>query len=244
MSDLRPEEQRFLQAAFAAGPACLSIEQLAALAAGDLTGDAAQSAQRHVDACPHCMTEFGMLREFETARPAADEAAGVRWVSQQLAGMQLPLPPVREPRRNRIGEWFAGLMAPQYRMAWGAALVLAVAAGLYLRPPQPGRPVFDPSQQVLRSHNVTLDGPAGELALAPAQFRWQKVEGASMYRVRLLDVTGKQLWSLETTETAAEVPSEVRAGHAYKWDVVAQNAAGAVLAESPLQDFHILVTSR
>jgi hypothetical protein len=62
----------------------------------------------------------------------------------------------------------------------------------------------------------------------PAEFRWEPVTGAKMYRFQLTDSTGRALHETSTAGTFVALPVSValEAGHTYGWQVWAELADG------------------
>jgi hypothetical protein len=78
---------------------------------------------------------------------------------------------------------------------------------------------------------------------APQRLEWRPVSGAVRYRVRLMEVDRRELWSIDTAGTAADLPEPIRAlavpAKTLLWQVTAYNAASAVIAESGQERFRL-----
>jgi hypothetical protein len=85
---------------------------------------------------------------------------------------------------------------------------------------------------------VTLVAPLGDVTAAPSVFRWNAVDGARAYRVRLSSDEGVPIWTRDEVEgTSVRLPDSIslRRGR-YFWRVTA-SADGDVIAESALTPF-------
>jgi len=235
-------EDRLLHSALGRTAECLPVERLETL---DAQGRA------HVDHCTYCQNELAMLLEFRDAAPKAEEAADIAWMQAELERRLTATP----PRLPSPGIW-------EKAMAWfhqafpsrgwaavpvAAALLLLVAGGMYLRT---GEERLRPptGDQVWRSQSFAAIAPVGDVPSAPTELQWDAVPGASQYLVRVMEVDRKEIWRGEAAGTRIALPPEIRsqmtAGRSFLWTVNARDVAGSTLAESALQSFHILATSR
>ena len=102
--------------------------------------------------------------------------------------------------------------------------------------------------QVLRSRSFAAVSPVGDVASAPAELQWEVSSGASRYLVRVMEVDRTEIWRDEAATNRIALPASIRAqmsaGRSFLWVVAAEDAAGATVAETSLQTFHILATSR
>ena len=98
--------------------------------------------------------------------------------------------------------------------------------------------------EVTRSLAVTVRGPVGDQVESPQRFEWLAVDGAVRYRVRLMEVDRRELWSTSTSALAVDLPPPIRTsiapGRTLLWDVTAYDAAGAAIAESGTQSFKVV----
>jgi Putative zinc-finger len=218
-------ERETLKAALAPGPGCLSTEQLGRYADGALAAADRAAAAGHIRACVNCQAELGLLREFTSTGVRPGEAAIVRDGVARL--------------KERSGSPLAF-----FRLAAVAAMVLLIAVtGLYFLagrvPTLPASVSTD--NEITRSQAVSLRAPIGEQQDPPRRFEWAPVARASRYRLRLLEVDRRELWSASTSAVGIEVPSETRTlivpAKTLLWEVTAYDSAGAVIAESGLQAF-------
>lgn len=133
-------------------------------------------------------------------------------------------------------------------MAWGLALaaVLALAIGLAIElrqrdlPELPAPPV---GAETYRGSTVLLRGPEGELAQPPARLEWEAVQGASSYRVRIVDPLGEEIWRGTAKGSPLVLPGEAAAklqtAVVYAWTVEAFDGAGKRLAGAEALRFRI-----
>jgi hypothetical protein len=103
--------------------------------------------------------------------------------------------------------------------------VLLVGPSLSDRTDESGERLRDPEtalreEGTLEVRSVT---PMSQAVVEPGslEFAWETVEEGAFYRLTVTDETGEPLWSLETVETSATLPSEVelRSGRVYFWFV-------------------------
>lgn len=115
------------------------------------------------------------------------------------------------------------------RVIAGAPLAAAYA-NVQLRPTRVAQASFS-MRGIADELLVKLDSPAGTWLLEerPA-FRWQRLPGATAYRFRLTDNTGRLLHEATTGEDAATLPAAVtlKAGETYAWQVNATLPDGRV----------------
>jgi hypothetical protein len=132
--------------------------------------------------------------------------------------------------------------------SFAAAVVLAMVAGaFYLRAGRPPTLPADVSTggEVTRSLTVAVRGPIGDVGEAPRRLEWLAVARAVRYRVRLMEVDRRELWSTSTPALGADLPAEVRAAWApartLVWDVTAYDASGTAIAESGPQSVRLVL---
>jgi len=133
-------------------------------------------------------------------------------------------------------------------LAAAAAIVLAVvgAGSSYVffgRPPELP-PSATADHDVTRSLTLGVSGPIGDQREAPRRLAWVASDRAVRYRVRLLEVDRRELWSTTTSSAAVELPSDVQSslapGRTFLWDVTAYDAADRMVSESGRQSFRVL----
>ncbi len=135
---------------------------------------------------------------------------------------------------------------PAKRRLWSqlAALFLLLAGlgwWLTLSSPPPMPELVEGT--VRRGATVEPLFPIGKLLLMPEELRWRPINGATHYRVELLDVGGEALWESITEDTEVPLPESLRQGlHegvVYLWSVEALGAEGRPLALSLKQRFQV-----
>jgi hypothetical protein len=90
---------------------------------------------------------------------------------------------------------------------------------------------------------IHLVSPIADQSIAPAEFHWDAVQGASSYTVELKDVAGITLATAKSSQTVLPVTPEMRAnmvsGKPLKWIVTAMDANGKEIANSSLEQFKV-----
>jgi hypothetical protein len=97
--------------------------------------------------------------------------------------------------------------------------------------------------EILRTQSVDLVAPLNEVSALPGEFTWHSVAGAASYRVRLLEVDRRELWSTVVTAPKAAVPADVqsriRTDTVLLWEVSARDASGVEVANSGIRQFRV-----
>lgn len=236
-------EDRLLRSALGRTAECLPVEMLAAMDA---------PARAHVERCAYCQNELAMLVEFRTATPRPEEVASVAWIQSKLERRSAATPQAlpSEGLWASVGSWIRqAFPSRRWQMVPVAAGVLfLVVGGVYLRQ---GNEVLRPpagGEQVWRSQQFAGLAPLGDVAAAPAELQWDAVPGAGKYLVRVMEVDRTEIWRAEAAGTRIALPAEVcaqmSAGRSFLWIITARDGAGSTVAETNLQTFHILATSR
>ena len=215
-------------------PECPPLEALVAA-----TPDPA--VRQHLETCAHCRNELALFQEFETAEARPEEAADLAWINAELTRRHAA---PKVTLADRVRAW---LTFPRLSLA-AAALVMLIAAALYL-PTRNGVPLPDQQETSRwRSGQFAALAPLGDLDRAPGSLRWEAVNGAASYHVRLLEVDGTEVWSADVNATSVELPNNTAAkmlpGRAFQWDCSARDSSGRTIASTNLQSFHILATQR
>ncbi len=225
-------------------PECPSLESLA-------QRHREPALRNHVETCAHCRTELALLSAFEQADAKPHERPPVQWIEGELRRRFSTPPFAAAPSRwSRLVAAIGRFADGGYRtLALGAAsLLIAIAAGVYLRPQAALQNSALSEEVILRSAAFAAIAPAGDVAAPPTEFRWQTAPGAARYEVQLVEVDRTVIWSGETTLTQIEIPSDVRAqlkpGRTFQWKVLSRNSAGEQTGSSNLQIFHTVVTTR
>ncbi|HEY7403828.1 MAG TPA: hypothetical protein VIB39_09915 [Candidatus Angelobacter sp.] len=228
------------QEAAAASKECLPLEVLERFTEN---APADAKAAAHLESCAHCQTELSMLKDFEAATPTADEGAAVAWIAAQLQRQQLGAS-ARPPATARVSFWRNLFRVPYLAGAAALAAVLVLAISLY-HPESGQHPrVGGPGNiGILRSGEVKLVSPSGELAQAPSEFRWEAVPGAASYKVELTDALDMPLASATSAQpqmqTTPAMKAAMQARMPIKWKVTALDASGKSIAESSGGSFKI-----
>ncbi|HLK65800.1 MAG TPA: hypothetical protein VKU19_20325 [Bryobacteraceae bacterium] len=240
----RDRERQLLRAALGPTAECPPFDELA-------SPDASEKVKQHLAKCLHCRAEVEMLARFESAEPQPAESADMAWIEAELA-RRAPVTAARpKTAGERIREWFGWLPFPAGRTGFalaGVVLALLVAVGVSLRLSSVGQHPTTDQPVVFRSGRFAALAPAGDLTTAPSQFHWENVPGAASYHVRLLEVDGTEVWSVDSASASVEIPiamaAQLIAGRAFQWDVAARDNAGHTISTTNLQTFHILATPR
>ena len=218
---------------------CLPLETLERMM--DNTSRDAKAAA-HLAGCAHCQTELAMLKNFEQSTPSADEGAAVAWIAAQLERRQNA--PVAQQNIARVPFWRTMFRVPYMAGAAALAAVLIFGISLYHgNSDGPGKINPGLGSGNFRSGAIHLVSPIAEQNSAPAEFRWDAVQGASSYTVELKDVAGITLASANSSQNVLPVTPDMKAvmlsGKPLKWKVTAKDADGKEIANSSTQDFKI-----
>jgi len=230
---------RIWQEAAAETKDCLPLEVLERMTE-NVSADPRAAA--HLAGCAHCQTELAMLKSFEQSAPSADEGAAVAWIAAQLERRQSA--PLAQQKIVRAPFWRAMFRVPYMAGAAALAAVLIVGISLYHgNSDGPGRINPGIGSGQFRSGAIHLVSPITDQNNAPAEFRWDAVEGASSYSVELKDVAGITLATASSTQNVLPVTPEMKAnmisGKPLKWQVTARDANGKEIANSSGGEFKI-----
>lgn len=136
-------------------------------------------------------------------------------------------------RRRNLPRWFAA----------AAVLAVTVTAGILMTERQAPSLPSVPLDSTVRSGELTVIEPVGELNRMPTTFAWEPHERAASYRVRLLAVDDRVLFEGTTDRTTLELPdataATLHAAVTYTWQVDALDAGGALVARSQPTRFEI-----
>jgi hypothetical protein len=235
-------EDRLLRSALGRTAECVPVEQLESLDA---------RARAHIDKCAYCRNELAMMLEFRDAAARPEEAEAMAWMQTELERRLTTAPP-SAPATGiwaRLRGWFQGTSpSPRWLAApVAASVILLLAGGMYLRHggevlPRPG------DEQVWRSQSFAAVAPAGDVTAAPVEMQWEAVPGTNRYLVRVMEVDRTEIWRGESAGSHVALPAEIlrqmTPGRTFLWTVTARDVTGSTLAETRLQTFHILATSR
>jgi hypothetical protein len=238
---------------------CPAPEEFAALAVGELAATRAAEVEAHAAECPVCAVELELAREFVTGTGGDREAATERDVASIVAALErTAVPPgatVDGARRaENVVPFGRRRPTPASPASWrrwsaplAAAAALTLAAGLFWQtrgtPSGPGLP--PPEDGGPTRSGVVLLAPTGDQpAPGTLVFRWRPAPGAAAYRVEVLDVTGRKLWSAQVAVAEATAPPAVRESLAtrvrYQWAVTALDARSQPFARSEFTTFRFL----
>ena len=227
------------QAAASASKDCLPLEVLERLME-NANAPADAKAAAHLSGCAHCQTELAMLKNFETAKPSANEGAAVAWIATKLQRQQGA--PASHSPVARVSFWQSMFRVPYLAGAAALALVLALGISLYNSDSGKG-PLKGPVVGTAYRGEIKVLSPTGDLTQAPNEFRWEPVPAAANYTVELTDVLGTSLANASSTQPMLEATPQMEAimlaGKPIKWKVTARDASGKVIAESNGGSFKI-----
>ena len=236
-------EEQTLTDALRPGPDCPSLEELGRYVDGALSSDEQRRKEWHIATCANCQAELTLLRAFTAPAVRDDEAAAVRWGVEQLQRREQEIFGGARPRDSSVRRWLsAGRMRPAFAMA---AILLAIVGGYYLTTPTvPRLPTeIGAGPDATRSLTVALRGPIGDQTAVPGRLEWQPVSGAVRYQVRLSEVDRHEIWTSDTTDSAIDLPPEIRAlivpGKTLVWQVTVYGASNALIAESSAERFRL-----
>lgn len=225
---MRPEE-------IIRGEDCLTPADLEALLEGRLP-----EAQAHVDICPVCEYELASLREFLAGEAGAAEQQDLAWMEARL---QPAAPPVT---RRKWLSWFPAAPLPRFAYTCAAAL-LVVAGSLQLRH-MAGPSLVDSHSTTVRSSQIRILAPAGDLDTAPVEFSWEAIPQAAAYEVVVTEVDGTLLWSNRTSSsklfTPVGIQQQMLPRKSLLWRVRALDAQGVVIAESSPERIRVLPAAK
>ncbi|MGC4049677.1 MAG: hypothetical protein QM757_09215 [Paludibaculum sp.] len=216
--------------AFRAPGHCLQPDEIEAFVEGR-----ADQLAAHVEACPACSHVAASYREFLEADVREEEKADVAWIESRL----------KKPAPKR--SWFGWIGAsPLPRWAFSAAAILLIVAGsLQLRRMAgPGLRPSEPGSTVVRSAQVRLVSPMGDVEAAPDSFQWDPVDKAASYEFQITEVDGTPLWTGRTNQAKLNSVPDIQRfmlpRKALLWRVKALTASGGVIAESASERFRVL----
>jgi anti-sigma factor RsiW len=245
MTGTRPphEDPELLARALARGPECPPLERLAELVHGQVDAAERAALEAHAASCPACAAELELARAFDPAATDAAEAADIDRVAAALDGRggsaRVLAFPGRRERRTRSAA------SPAWTR-WAAAALVLLGIGFAFQATRQALPpeVLGPIDgDVVRGSELEPIAPIGEVAVVPAELAFGTVAGAARYRVELLDVAGKSLWSADVAAPPAPLDEPARAllrsRASYGWRAVALAADGAELARTVVVEFSL-----
>ncbi len=212
---------------------CPGIEVLEQVMEGTLHDP---KTQNHVSTCPHCQSEIAMLRKFEYAEASPNEGAAVAWIAAQLERNQSSAG--SKPVRQAVPVWRSMFRVPY--LAAAAAVIVAATLGIsfYMSEDFKKPSITDGfgTSSPLRSGQIRLTDPVGNLTKAPEKLDWEAVKGASSYSVLItaLDIDHTLVWQGQSSQNSLtvgpELKSKIRPGKPLTWKVTAIDSTGKELA--------------
>lgn len=201
--------------------------------------------EQHLKTCGYCQTELHLLRGFQEGGPNKDSEE-TRKVVELLRGRSKEIFQQRSSAEAREPWW-------RLRIQWlvpaalGMAALLVVVGGVSQYRRAVTRPAlngsFQTENEVLRTSSFVVVKPAGDLVERPEEVRWELVQGATKYDVRLLEVDGAEVWKAETTADHIEIPQIVRdkivPAKTLFCEVVALEPSGRKIGETGLVRFRL-----
>ncbi|HXI26812.1 MAG TPA: hypothetical protein VNG89_00265 [Vicinamibacterales bacterium] len=225
------------------GVNCLQPEVLGRYADAALSPIEHAAAVRHLDACMACHAEHALLRSFASGRITAEEPRPVRAIVRALRRRERLL--FDAPSPSCVVSHHRRLLS-SCRVALALAVVLLAAASGHefsTSSPPDLAARGSGSGGASRSLAVELVAPRGDQATVPRRLEWRPLHGAVRYRARLIEVDRHEVWSIETSATAVDLPEPVRAlvlpAKTLVWDVTAFDPADAPIGESPPERFRL-----
>ena len=232
-------DRDLLKSSVAPTPNCLSLAELERIAS------APDQHHEHASKCPRCQSEVAMLRAFESDAALPAEGAAVAWISSQLDRRLEQIKNPRQQRRQQTRLWLGRLWSyGKLRLFLPAAVVSAVAIAIVAI-----RPSREPELSahlgngptILRTEEIKLVRPAGEIPQAPQKLEWEAFPGVAKYKVQIMEVDESMLWTSQTTDNSVTIPASVRTiiipGKTMLWRVTASDFQGRVIASSQIQRF-------
>jgi hypothetical protein len=188
-----------------------------------------------------------MLRSFTSGEVAERERTAVESISTRLKARSPELIPRRIPAEQHQAWWKRVLAARWLTPAAATVAVALVVAGVAVEVRQGRQPRLDTAiggAEVLRSSAIAVLSPIGDLSEKPEAIRWEAAPNAAIYRVRIMEVDGAELWNAETTTPRIDLPPRaltfIVPAKTLVIQVAAFDAAGRKLAESEPVHFRFL----
>jgi hypothetical protein len=235
--------QGVIRSAFHPGVNCLQLDVLSRFADAILSPAEHAAAAGHLEACVVCHAEHALLQSFAYGHITKNEWRPVRAIVRELRRRERLLfdgPSASRAVRGRLR------LLGSCRVALGLAVVLLAAADghQFSTSTPPDLAVRGSiSGGTPRSLAVELVAPQGDQAAVPPRLEWRPVTGAVRYRAGLSEVDRHEIWSIETSATAVDLPARVRAlvapAKTLMWHVTAYDPAHAPIGESPPGRFRL-----
>ena len=137
---------------------------------------------------------------------------------------------------------------------WRLGIVLLLVCGAILlldrraaRNAPPGTSPVDATPRVRAlAPSETFDPPQmARLAGPPLRLAWPGVGTGAVYRVRMVDESGAEIWTSDALEgTSVDLPEELRArlatGGRFGWRVAVTDASGGAERKMPFRELEVL----
>lgn len=219
---------------------CLSWDALRNIMEG---GSSHTRDAQHLSGCARCQAELAMLKSFERALPAENDQAAVDWIVARLQREQ-------GIRTASVPFWRGWLSIPRIATAAAVMTMIGLSLSLYISSRQE-RPLLHGSfseKLKMRSGDIRLGDPSGDIDETPEAFRWEALPLAKSYSIQLLEVDGTMLWSGKSAENVMianpELKMKMRPGKMLLWKVTALDASGNPIAISSAERFRVMVAKR
>jgi hypothetical protein len=235
-------EPEILTEALQPGADCPPLEVLGRYADAALPPAERAAVSVHVGGCASCRSELMLLHTFAAGEVRDDERSAVGAIVAELRRREAAIF-VRDTAPTTPRPRFALFGSLRHAMTLATVLIALVGGYFLFNTTRPHVPSDVSDRGATRSLTLEPRGPIGELQAAPQRFEWRSVAGAVRYRVRLMEVDRRELWSVDTPATMVALPEPVRAlavpAKTLVWQVTGYNAAGAVIAESDEVRFRV-----
>jgi hypothetical protein len=204
----------------------IDIETLDAYLLGKLGEAEAEAVRRHIEGCVLCGLELKRLQRFAGVDSDEDLALTAEWIyarrklENAFRDKIAPAAAGETVERRSGRPWSTrtlGWLIPAAVMAAGLVII-----GIFSK--QGESPVSEPAGRVMRGappvrYDIELVEPAGELASAPAVFRWQSERGDDRYTLEIFTPTLSRIYlAPDVSGTSWTAPDSLRA--AFKPNVV------------------------
>jgi len=218
-----------MMSAFAETVDCISIEEIASVASGDVSPSATLRVRTHAATCIRCDSELRLAEEF------FDDVDEIPGVDLTRAG-ESAIRTLFEDAPHVVDR--AGSL--RSRRSWwllAACLVLGVALWSGVRSAGIGSLPAPAAHSIVRSETIAPVEPRGRLVALPNSLEWERADGATSYRVDLRRVDRAVIWSAEVDELSVRLPvslsETLRENTRYHWVVLGLDKDGRVVAKSP-----------
>jgi len=239
----REPDDELLKAALSGADDCPPLEELGRL----LYEGAPVPLKRHVDGCFRCQTEFQMLQAFTSNEVAEHERVAVDSIAAGLRARPIPTSTLHHTSQE-YRSWWTRILGVRWLTPATAALALAlVVTGVTIEVRRGTQPRLDTAvggADVQRSSAFAVLSPVGDVKEKPAEIRWEAVPNTARYRVQIMEVDHRQLWSIETATRRVDLPASVEdlivPTKTLLIQIAAFDASGNKVAESEIVRFKLL----